>query len=111
MLLELRDGGIEDIQTDEEHFDGCETCDYGSQYINYFDIKLTQYKIHSEVNQMYNFRFSSGDLLNIILPNIDRIKQMTELEFSEFMKEKLSTKRSPHDEMINFTAKFEVTKI
>lgn len=111
MLLELRDGGIEDIQTDEEHFNGCETCDYGSQYINYFDIKLTQYEIHAEVNQMYSYRFSSGDLLKIIMPNIDAIKQMTELEFSEFIKEKLSAKHSPLDEWRDFSVEYEVTKI
>lgn len=85
MLLELKDGGILKIETDETSYPGCPTCDYGSKYINELDITLTKYHVHAEVSQMYEYRLSSGDLMNLILPNVDTIKQMTETEFISYI--------------------------
>ena len=91
MLLELKDGGILKIETDETSYSGCPTCDYGSQYINELDITLTKCRVHAEVSQMYEYRLSSGDLMNLILPNISTIKQMTETEFINYISNWLNT--------------------
>lgn len=86
LLLELKDGGIESIDTDERVYPGCPTCDYGSEYINEFRIHLTGHTIYAETNQMYEFAFSSGDLMEIILPNIKQIINMTEDDFIQWFK-------------------------
>lgn len=86
MLLKLADGGIENIYTDESSYSGCETCDFGSQYINEIRIKLTKYEIKASITQMYEYAITSQDTLELFLPHIDEIMQMTESEFIEWYK-------------------------
>lgn len=40
MLIKMLDGGILNYADDHYHYDGCPTCDYGSEYINEIDITL-----------------------------------------------------------------------
>lgn len=42
-LIKMIDGGILNIETDNESYAGCDTCDYGSKYINYITITMSQY--------------------------------------------------------------------
>ena len=86
MLLKLVDGGIENIKTDEEYHPGCPTCDYGSQYINDVEVILTKHIIRASFNKMYDYILSSGDLLQMILPNADAIQKMTESKFIEWLR-------------------------
>lgn len=81
LLVELADGGIVNIEQDNWSTPGCETCDYGSSYVNELVVYLTKYKITTEVNQMYEYLLSDGDLFKIFLRNIEEIKTMTEMEF------------------------------
>jgi hypothetical protein len=90
MLLKMIDGGILNIEEDQDYTSGCETCDYGSNYVNSFDIELTTIKIHIEASQMYEYVLSEGHMMKAILPNVDEIKEMTEIEFAKWLKEKLS---------------------
>jgi hypothetical protein len=85
MLLKMVDGGILNIKEDRDYTSGCETCDYGSSYVNYFDFELTTIEIHIEASQMYEYPLSEGDLMKIILPNVELIQKMTEIEFTEFL--------------------------
>lgn len=85
LILKLQDGGIVDIKDDMYHFDGCPTCDYGSEYITELDITFTQYKLHIEINNMYNFGVTQGDVMRIILKNVDKILNMTEFGFCEWL--------------------------
>lgn len=87
MLIKLVDGGIKNISTDEDSTRGCETCDYGSEYINTMEITLTKYKVIAVMNQMYEYAVSTEDTLNLFLPNIDQISRMTEDEFIAWFKE------------------------
>ena len=87
MLIKLVDGGIKNISTDEDSMRGCETCDYGSEYINTMEITLTKYKVIAVVNQMYEYAISTEDTLNLFLPNFDQISRMTEDEFIAWFKE------------------------
>jgi len=81
LLLQFVDGGIVDIKQDNWSSPGCKTCDYGSSYVNELSVYLTKYKITAEVDQMYNYLLSDGDLFKIFLRNIEEIKAMTEMEF------------------------------
>ena len=87
LLLHLRDGGIVNIYTDETHYDGCPTCDYGSSYISSIDIFLTKYKISAEITQMYYYALNVEDTLKLFLLNINEIMRMTESEFIEWFKD------------------------
>lgn len=88
-LIPMIDGGIVNYSDDAYHFDGCPTCDYGSEYINVVDIKLTKYNIHFKLNQMYKYVLSEGMMIKFFLTENDTIKGMTETEFTEWFKLKL----------------------
>ena len=90
MLLELLDGGIEEIYTDKISFGGCETCDYGSSYINELEIKLTTGTLKCEVDQMYEYALSEDYLMKLFLQNVEEIRQKTEEAFLEWFKGKVT---------------------
>jgi hypothetical protein len=82
MLLKLKDGGILNIEYDSDYFAGCSTCDYGSNYINDYDINLTNFSIRIRIENMYDYLFSEGDMLKLFLSNIEEIVMKTEEEFT-----------------------------
>lgn len=86
ILMPMLDGGIVDYWDDEDYNPGCETCDYGSEYINDINVTLTKYKIHAVVNKEYEYALSSGDMMKMLLPAYDEIYNMTEYEFSTWFK-------------------------
>ena len=90
-MIELIDGEIVDIKTDKDYIQGCPTCDYGSQYINYITIITTKFEANFVINFMYDYAYD--DLLQIILPNIDIIKKMCELEFIQWFLNDILEKR------------------
>lgn len=107
-MLEFVDGGMVSIDTDKEAYAGCETCDYGSEYIDNIEIVLTKYKIKASVSQMYEYVFTSGDLMKIILTNITEIQKMTEKQFCDWFEQMLKTKVDPD---YGGEIEFEVTAI
>lgn len=91
-LLPLIDGGIVRIETDTECYPGCDTCDYGSSYVNEFYVQLSTGKIYVKAENMYEYALSDGYLMDLILPNVDVIKEKTEHEFFEWIEENLRSK-------------------
>ena len=63
MILKLTDGGIVNIETDNDYIAGCPTCDYGSEYINDIVITTTKFKAMFKISQMYDYVYS--DLLKL----------------------------------------------
>lgn len=96
MLFQLIDGGIKQILSDTESWGGCETCDWGSQYINEFTIEMTTGTIDIKVDTMYEFALSEGAMMEIILPNIDHIKTLTEFQFFDWIKNKVKETANEH---------------
>lgn len=115
MILDMVDGGIFDIQEDKESYSGCETCDYGSEYVNSYDFVLTTIKIHIGVSQMYDFPLSQGQMMKILLPNSFKIKEMREREFAEWLEQSLIAEFAGSDKTLlalrDFNIKFEVTDL
>ncbi|MCR8982644.1 hypothetical protein [Brevibacillus laterosporus] len=72
MLLNMKDGGIEKIESDNSFSPGCESCDYGSSYINEFEIYMTTGKIEIKVDQMYEYALTDGYMMQLILPNVEK---------------------------------------
>lgn len=85
MLITMKNGGLTEIEEDNEQYDGCETCDYGSSYINEIDFFLTSGRFRVKSDNMYSYALTDGQLMKIVLPNVDKIKEMTEEEFVEWM--------------------------
>lgn len=87
MLLELKDGQIIDIYTDKYYESGCPTCDFGSSYVNDLTIIMTKYRIFASIDTMYSYAMSEDWLLKTLVRNIDQVKQLTELEFSDWFED------------------------
>ena len=86
VILPMLDGGIVDYSDDWESYPGCETCDYGSEYITEIFITLTKHKIHVKLNNMYEYAISESGIMKTILPEYENIKEMTEKEFADWFK-------------------------
>jgi hypothetical protein len=104
-LIQLVDGGITNISTDTYSYSGCETCDWGSQYINEFEVTLTTREVKVEVNQMYSYELSEDYLMKLFITNIDAIRQMTEVEFVIWLDTKLKEDIEPIVEELKFETK------
>lgn len=89
MLIKMLDGGIVNYADDHYHYDGCPTCNYGSEYINEIDITLVHHTIHVKTNQMYEYVLSEGQMMRLFLTAYDTICTMTEKEFIDWFKAKL----------------------
>lgn len=87
MLIELKDGKIENIYTDNCYTRGCLTCDFGSSYVNDVTIIMTKYRIFASIDTMYSYAMSEDWLLKTIIRNIDQVKQLTELEFADWFED------------------------
>ena len=114
MLIKMIDGGILNYVDDNYHYDGCPTCDYGSEYINEIDITLVHHTIHIKTNQMYEYALSEGQMIRLFLTEYDTIRTMTEKEFIDWINEKLI--EITHDEFKeNFCGRtieeFKVTEV
>ena len=96
MLIKMVDGGLVNYEDDNYNYEGCPTCNYGSEYINEIDITLTHYKIHVKINQMYEYVLSEGDMMRLFLSEYNTIQAMTEKEFVDWLKKKLC--EITHDE-------------
>lgn len=90
MLLPMVDGGILKVNYDSHSSSGCETCDYGSSYINEFSISMTTGRIEIEIDNMYEYAVSESYMMETILYNVDEIKTMTELQFSSWLEKKMN---------------------
>lgn len=85
MLLKLTNGGIMNITSDKDYVSGCDTCDYGSSYVTYFDVELTRTNIRIEASKMYDYPLSEQHMMNVMLKNVDKIKLMSEERFTEWL--------------------------
>ena len=89
MLIKMIDGGILNYVDDNYYYEGCPTCDYGSEYITEIDITLVHHTIHIKTNQMYEYALSEGQMIRLFLTEYDTIRTMTEKEFIDWLKAKL----------------------
>ena len=113
MLIQMQGTGIVDIETDIESSGGCETCDYGSSYINYFTVKMTTGILSIEIDNMYEYCLSEGDLMVLFTSNYEKIQQMDEKTFIRWVKQILREKYGEEYEAIDFefcTVTFDTNK-
>ena len=86
IILKLKDGYITNIETDKKYKAGCETCDYGSEYIDKVNIILSKYYIDVNINNEYFYGISEGFLIKLFINNTKKIEEMKEKEFINWFK-------------------------
>ena len=88
-LLKLEDGELINFREDHYYSDGCETCDYGSSYVQDFTIETIKGNYYFNMSQMYEYPVSHEFMFKTILPNVEVIKQMTIKEFIAWITKEL----------------------
>ena len=88
-LVKLIDGEILDVIYNQEYHPGCPTCDYGSEYINEWWVKMTDHVIHVKVNNEYDYGISAGWIMKLFLQNISEIKKMKQVRLFDFIKDEV----------------------
>lgn len=89
-LIQLTNGAIVDITTEQEYSSGCETCDYGSCYTT--DLKIIYKNKEADIirdESMYEYGMSLSDIMKVILNYQEDIGELKEEEVAEFIKNKL----------------------
>lgn len=82
--IEFADGNKFEYYDDDTYkYGGCPTCDYGSEYINELSIRTTNYCINIELNQMYEYAFSTADAIQMFAINLG---VMSERDFINYIK-------------------------
>lgn len=82
-IIKLKDGGIVDISSYENYVSGCPTCDYGAEYINELFLMLTSINIEIETVSGNGYILSLGNTIKLFAKDFS---EMTEFEFSDFLK-------------------------
>lgn len=85
-LLQLKDGYLLNVESDEESYGGCPTCDYGSEYINTLTLICSKCEHTISVSQMYDFVLSSGTVMKVFLHNSEALKASTEKDLGKLVK-------------------------
>ena len=86
IFIKLTDGGLVDYKDDVQYYSGCPTCDYGSEYINEWWVKMTDHVIHVRACNEYNYGISTSWIIRLFLQNLPEIKKMEQMELFDFIK-------------------------
>ncbi|HFL3696705.1 hypothetical protein [Clostridioides difficile] len=95
VLIQLINGAIVDITTEQEYVSGCETCDYGSCYTT--DLRIIYKNKKTDIirdDSMYDYGMSLSDIMKVILNYKEDITKLKEEEVAEFIKNKLENEHS-----------------
>lgn len=88
-LIKMLDGGIKDISTDNwtESY-GCQTCGYGGWHVEELKLDMEGFSLTIKTGDMYNWELPTyEDLIHWFDDNTDKIRNMTQDEFTAFIKE------------------------
>jgi len=56
---------VKNIKYHKEFENGCETCDWGSQYISNISFEIENHKIEINTEQMYNYTLTEEDFMKL----------------------------------------------
>lgn len=89
-LIELVDGAIVDIDTDQDYTSGCDTCDYGSSYETDINIYYRNRKrdLIRDVS-MYSYGICMSDMIKLMINYQEDIKKLRECEVADFIVDRL----------------------
>lgn len=87
LRIKLKDDFIVAVESGEEWYSGCDTCNYGSAYINTLSIYTTTKEITVEVNKMYDFAFSISHAILIFASA--ELADVTQEQLGSWIEEKI----------------------
>lgn len=108
-LIELTDGGVVDINSSTECYPGCETCDYGSSYINEFTVALSNTVTTINIDCMYEYAVSEDFAIKLLTRNVETVKDFSEEEFIKWLKGSIKDKIRKNPYIDDNNAKIEIT--
>lgn len=93
-LLELKDGYIYNIEDGFDHcVMGCPTCGLDDEYISSItfegEFDGISKSITIKAEGFLEYEFTAADVLKLLLNNIPEIKNMTHVEFENWLKDNL----------------------
>lgn len=80
-LVEMADGGILDFEYESSIQSGCPTCGYGEGNISEVEIKMSKITV-----QFSTFDMEESKLIKLFARNLEKIKSMQEIMFSNWLK-------------------------
>ena len=87
-IVKLKDVNIIEISTDSFSYSGCETCDYGSSYVNEINFLFDDGTSELfQISQEYAYICSEQDLILFFINNLDALAEITKEELSEIFAE------------------------
>lgn len=101
-ILKLKDDGIYEFASDSEAWGGCETCNYGSHYINEFEIYCSKLNIYFKTDQMYEHAMSESFLMKLFIAKAEHFKTLTEEELAKELETLLREKFEEEVEELEF---------
>lgn len=82
-IIKLKDGGVEDIYSYDSYIPGCPTCDCSAEYITELNLTLKTMKIFVKVTDSGEYVLSAANTIKLFAKDFSN---MTEIEFSEYLK-------------------------
>ena len=89
-IFTLLDGEIIDFSESHHSSSGCDTCDYGSSYVQDFTVITSKGNMEFNFDNMYEYKISHDYLIKLFLRNSDEIKQKTIKEFYHWLVEQFN---------------------
>jgi hypothetical protein cdifQCD_20081 len=101
VLIPLRDVNVINIKTNEYFREGCETCDYGSEYIQKVAFDFDDDR-HFELRfeKMYSYTLDVELFTQLLLNNYERYTEMDYGEFKSTMKDLQGRSREEIENMV-----------
>ena len=101
VLIPLRDANVINIKTNEYFREGCETCDYGSEYIQKVAFDFDDDR-HFELRfeKMYSYTLDVELFTQLLLNNYERYTEMDYGEFKSTMKDLQGRSREEIENMV-----------
>lgn len=101
-MIKCKDGEILDFITERNCHQGCDTCDYGWEYIDFCEIKFTNLILKCWTNYNGGYLLSLDFWVKLLCSNAQAFADMTQCEIIEFIQKKVKKECKTYEENITF---------
>lgn len=101
-MIKCKDGEIEDFITERTCNQGCPTCDYGWEYIDYCEIKFADAILMCRTNHNSGYLLSVDFWVKLMCSNAQAFAEMTQCEIIEFIQKKVKEECRYYEDKIAF---------
>lgn len=105
-LFKLKDGFLISFDIDNWcESSGCETCNFGSEYINECNIIFSDYLVNIKISEMYEYAISTDFWIKLFCQNCLIFTSMTQKEVINFIENKIKEIDTHYDNEFNVIKK------